>query len=439
MATEDLTKRLIDSLKPSDEPYLVYDKRIRGFFVKVRPSGRKSYGLYYRTLSGQERRPKIGDYPPMTLTDAREKAQQWLSEVRNGSDPRTERREARTGLTFKEFGAIYLNDYAKPRKKPKSYSEDKRYLEKVLYPVMGRKKLESVTRSDIARFHKSKKATPISANRALALLSTVFNLAHEWGHRSDKTNPCEGVTKYKERKRERFLQPDELANLATTLADFERKNREPVEPSATQKTKSSGKNPKAKEPETIPESFIALIRLLILTGCRLDEIRLLRWEHVDLEDCCLELPESKSGAKRVYLNKAAIQVLAGLEPKAIGWVIQGRKRDRPLVGVQKIWQRVRKAAGLSDLRIHDLRHSYASVGVGLNMGLPIVGRLLGHTQATTTARYAHLQDDPVRAASEAIGNEIANIMRGKSARVIQVARDSGKEKPEADQANNGKK
>jgi integrase len=167
----------------------------------------------------------------------------------------------------------------------------------------------------------------------------------------------------------------------------------------------------------VSEAAAAAIRLLILTGCRVGEILTLRWESVDFKQRCLRLADSKTGPKAVPLNAPALEVLAGLEPGIGPWVIRGRKVGAPLVNLAKPWRRVCEQAKLDDVRVHDLRHSFASVGAGSGQTLLVIGALLGHTQATTTERYAHLSDDPIRAASEAIGARIAAAMAGKEAKV----------------------
>ena len=214
----------------------------------------------------------------------------------------------------------------------------------------------------------------------------MMNLAEAWGLRTEGTNPCRHVKKYPENKRERYLTKDELQRLGATLADAERDNTE--------------------TPFTL-----AALGLLILTGARLTEILTLKWQYVDLAGGVLRLPDSKTGAKPIYLNDAAIKVLRGV-PLMVGnpFVIAGKKRGARLINLQKPWRRIRAAARLHNVRIHDLRHSFASIGAGAGMSLTVIGKLLGHTQAVTTQRYAHLAADPIRAASNLIGSEISEAM-----------------------------
>ena len=232
------------------------------------------------------------------------------------------------------------------------------------------------------------RATPGAANRTLALLSKMFNLAEKWGLRPDGSNPCRHIEKYPERRIDRFLSNAELADLGKVLAEDEYGRTE------------------------LPSS-IAAIRLLLFTGCRLSEILTLRWEHVDFENQYLRLPESKTGPKLVYLSPPALDLLSDLKREDDNpFVILGRKPGTHQVNLRKPWGRIRKKAGLEDVRIHDLRHSFASMAVAGGLSLPVIGALLGHSQPATTARYAHLADDPLRQAANIAGGRIAAAMKG---------------------------
>lgn len=259
-------------------------------------------------------------------------------------------------------------------------------------------KTDSVTRADIAKLHHDSRKTPVQANRVLALCSKMFNLAEAWGLRQDGSNPCRHVQRYKEKKRERFLSGDELARVGSSLT-------------------------KAEETE-LPSAILA-IRLLMFTGCRLSEILTLEWAMVDLEGGVLNLVDSKTGSKLVALPGPAIDLLLEA-PRFQGnpYVIFGKKEGAHLVGLFHIWERIRADAGLEDVRLHDLRHSFASVAAAANMGLPLIGKLLGHTQAATTARYAHLSMDPLKAASEEIARRIDEAMKRepKRSKVIELRR-----------------
>jgi integrase len=292
-----------------------------------------------------------------------------------------------------------MNEYAIPRKKPSGIELDERNIRcQILLFLRKNRKAADVTRQDVIKMMNGLKSTPAAANRALAVLSKMMELAEVWGIRPSNSNPCRHVKKYPESKRERFLNADEFKRLGETLVDAERENVE--QPHA-----------------------IAAFKLLIFTGCRRGEILSLRWDEVDWEHRCLRLTDSKTGPKVVHLNAPALQLLQNIErKKGSPWVIPGRKTGEHLVDVKGPWRRIRKKAGLDGLRIHDLRHSFASIGAVGGVPLQMVGTLLGHSQASTTERYSHLAPDPVKAANEMIGERIAAAMTGGSegAEVVEL-------------------
>jgi integrase len=256
-------------------------------------------------------------------------------------------------------------------------------LERVIIPALGRHRVTEVTRADIAKIHHDLRHIPYDANRCLEIISKMFSLAEMWGLRPEGTNPRKHIKKYPEEKRERFLSAAELRRVGEVLREMENEGIE------------------------LP-SAIAAVRLLILTGCRLGEIMTLKWEYVDFAGKALRLPDSKTGAKVVHLGQPAIDVLKKIERvEKNPWVIVGTKPAARLSDLQPFWQRVRARAGLKDVRIHDLRHTFASTAVAAGQGLPMIGKLLGHTQVQTTARYAHLAADPVKDAAERVASSLA--------------------------------
>ena len=359
-----------------------------GFGLRVWPSGKRVFIFQYRTRYRQTRRPVIGQFGEITPEKARNIAMDWASEVRHGGDPGGERSEAAKAPTIAELADRYMAEHARPKKKPSSAQSDEKNLRNHLLPALGPKKVAAVTRANVAKLHHSMHKTPGAANRVLALLSKMFTLAEKWDLRPDGTNPCRHIDRYPERKLERFLSEAELARLANTLADAERTRTE------------------------LP-SVLAAIRLLLFTGARLSEILTLRWDHVDMEGQRLRIPDGKTGAKVIYLPPAGLEVLAGLERHDDSpYVIAGAKPGSHLVNLRKPWGRIRATAGLEDVRIHDLRHSFASMAVAGGLSLPVIGALLGHTQPATTARYAHLADDPLKQAANIAGGRIAAAMKG---------------------------
>jgi integrase len=383
-----LSKRTIDAAIPNpDKDLWIWDDDLPGFGLRVKPSGRKSYLIQYRS-AGRTRRYTIGAHGKFTPTEARKIARGLLVDVAKGMDPSAERQAGRQTVTVKDLAKRYMEHHARPKKKPASIRRDERLLERFIVPALGSIKITHVTRADVTRLHqKVGIKTPVQANRVLALLSKIISLSIKWGLRSDAAgNPCKHVERFGERKVERYLSPDELSRLGKALANAE------------------------KEGDELPSAIIA-IRLLIFTGCRREEILSLQWQDVDLTLGCLRLPDSKTGARMVPLSRPALAVLdKAVRIDGNPFVCPGMKAGGHLVGLPRIWGRIRKAAGLEDVRLHDLRHSFASVGASSGMGLPLIGALLGHTQAQTTQRYSHLAQDPLAAASEEIGRQIEEAM-----------------------------
>jgi integrase len=383
-----ITKRTVDQLSPGSRDVLLWDGEVRGFGIRCRPSGAMHYILKMRA-GGRQRWLTIGRHgSPWTPDGARTEALRLLGLKAAGKDPASERDRQKGVITLAELGARFLREYVPQHCKPRTAYEYRRAVELFINPALGRHRISDVLRADVAGFHHELRDRPYQANRALGVLCKMMNVAEEWGLRPDGSNPCRHVKKYREQKRERYLTKEELQRLGRVLADPETKATE---------------SPFA----------IAAIGLLVLTGARLTEILTLRWEYVVLENGVLRLPDSKTGAKVIYLNGAAIKLLRTM-PRMQGnpFVIAGKKAGARLINLQKAWRRIRAKANLDDVRIHDLRHSFASIAAGTGMSLPIIGKLLGHTQPSTTQRYAHLAADPMRVAANTIGTEIATVMNG---------------------------
>ncbi len=386
-----LTKRLIDAAKyepPASHPrgaYYIWDTETAGFGLRVYPSGRKAFVLTYR-VKGKQRFYSLGRYGELTLHKARTEALDVLRQARQGKDPAEDRMSYRQAPTMADLAERFIEEHSKVNKKPVCVHQDRRRFRNHVLPRLGQRRVVDITRADIVELHTAMAATPGAANNVRSLLSSAFNLAEAWGWRPEGSNPVRQVQRYKLRKRERHLSPKELARLARVLAEAERQ-------------------------QSIPAAAIAAIRLLILTGCRRNEILELKWEYVDLEARCLRLPDSKTGPKTVPLNSAALELLSEIERRE-PFVIPGRRPGSHLHSLNSQWQRIRVAAGLEDVRIHDLRHSFASFGVNLGLPLPMIGKVLGHSNASMTERYAHLADDPVRETNERIGAHIASVMVG---------------------------
>ncbi len=382
-----LTKSKIDALEIKSKDYFIWDSELPGFGIRVFPSGRKKFVLQYRH-SRKSRRMMIGRHGAITLDQARKLAIQALAKIGQDIDPLQERAERRDALTVKELADRFEAEHIAVHLKATTAKEYRRNLKLFILPTIGRMRITDVTRADVAKFHHDYRHKPYQANRNIEIISKMFNLAELWGLRPDGTNPRRHIKKYPEKKRERYYSPAELQSIGRVLREMEAEGLE-------------------------YQSAINAIRLLLFTGCRLNEIMKLEWEWVDLDNAALHLPDSKTGAKTVHLGQAAVNILRNAE-KLLGnpYVITGRNPGQRLTDLQPFWQRVRARAGLKDARIHDLRHTFASIAVSNGKSLPMIGKLLGHSQVQTTARYAHLAVSPVIDAANDVTALIENQLGG---------------------------
>jgi integrase len=376
-----ITKRTVDALKPKERERVVWDDDLKGFGVRIHPSGRKVFIVKTRHR-GRVIKMTIGPCTAVSTTYARVRAAEIITDARAGKHPSGRRSGA---PTMRDLGKRFLKEYVPDHCKASTAEEYRRSIELFIDPRIGKLRVPDVQRSDIAALHHNMRDTPYQANRTLGVLSKMMNLAELWEIRPDGSNPCRHVKRFKEEKRERFLSDEEYQRLGAALKEIEQERSETA-------------------------AAIAAVRLLMLTGCRLSEIQKLKWEHVELDAGELRLPDTKTGAKVVHLGEPAIAVLRGIgRQKDNPWVIAGRKPGSHLTDLQHPWRRIRERAGLNDVRIHDLRHSFASGGLLVGEGLPMIGKLLGHTQVQTTARYAHLANDPVKSAANRIASRIAEV------------------------------
>ena len=381
-----LTKRQIQALEVQDKDYFVWDAELPGFGIRVFPTGRKQFVLQYR-FGKTSRRMSLGRFGALTPDQARGLALEAFVKIRQDIDPQLQKREKRTALTVRELAQRFDDEHIEVHLKSSTAKEYRRNLKLFILPAIGHLRIVDVTRADIAKYHHDWRHRPYQANRNIEIISKMFNLAELWGLRPDGTNPRKHIKKYPEKKRERYFSESEMQAIGRVLIEMEEERIE------------------------LP-SAIAAVRLLLFTGCRLGEIITLRWEYVDLPSKLLQLPDSKTGAKQVHLGAAAINVLSGIErSKNNPWVIVGRNEGAHLTDLQPFWQRVRGRAGLKNARIHDLRHTFASVAVSSGQSLPMIGKLLGHTQVQTTARYAHLANQPVLQAANDISALIEKQLR----------------------------
>ena len=385
-----MAERLIDALvkqapAPSRGQRLVFDTDIKGFALRVTEKGAKAFVIDYR-IEGRQRRLTIGTYPAWSVAAAREEAKKLRRFIDRGEDPMAERHQARSAPTVADLWARYEAEHL-PRKAERSQADERSMWAQLILPTLGKMKFVNVTHADVDALHraitngtvaKDRKPTRVRANRTIEALRAAFKLAIRWGWRPD--NPASGVQRNPEEKRNRYLSREELARLSEALAAHPQRNSANA------------------------------IKLLMLTGARRGEVLNATWDMFDLEAGIWVKPSAHTKQRREHripLSGAAVSLLRELNAYAVGpYVFPGKTSELPLTNVKGTWAAVCKAAGLEDVRIHDLRHSFASILVSSGASLPVIGAMLGHTQVQTTARYAHLYDTPLRDAAERVSAAI---------------------------------
>jgi integrase len=426
MASAKLTKTYVAALASRDKTYIEWDSDLPGFGIRVTKNGAKSWIVEYRAGGGgrsaPSRRMTLGSVATLSSEKARSGARDLLARVRLGADPAGDIANGREAATVRELSDKFLRADAKVGRKASTLALYELYFRVHILPAIGSKRARDVTRADITRLHRAVGVSkPATANRIVATLSGFFTWATK-NREVDRTdNPARDIDLFRETGRERYLTTEELARLGKTLREAETIGL----PHLVDETKPTSKHArKAENRRSIIDPFsAAAIRLLILTGARLREILHLRWANVDLERGMLFLADSKTGRKPIVLNAPSVQILGTL-PRIGQFVIAGRSAgtedEAPRADLHRPWRAITKHADLQALRIHDLRHTHASVGAGAGVGLPIIGAILGHADAATTAKYAHLANDPVRRASERIGGDIAAAMGERPQSVAEV-------------------
>ncbi len=379
-----ISRRTVASLT-ADRDTTFWDRDLPGFGVRVHPSGRKVYVVQARASGEAATRVTIGVHGVLTPEEARRRAALFIARVKAGEDPVPEPAAVRLaeGPTVAELAERYLEEHVAVRCKPRTAEGCRQVIRKHILPAFGARPAVAVTHRDVAELHHGLSAFPTTANRTVAMLSRIWNAAEDRGLVPEGSNPCRLVERNRERRRERFLTDAEFRRLGRVLDEAE----------------ACG---------GISVHAVAAIRLLLLTGCRKGEILNLRWDEADPEAGELRLSDSKTGPKTVVLSPEAVSVLSGI-PRVEGspHVIPGKVPGRPMHDLTRPWGAVRALAGLEDVRIHDLRHSYASRALALGESLPMIGRLLGHANVETTARYAHLSQDSVRDSAIRVSDSIA--------------------------------
>jgi integrase len=405
-----ISKSTVDAAKPEPKRYALWDTALPGFGLTVSHNGLKTFVLRYRAKHkfAPKRFVKLGQFGPISPEEARRMATEILGQVASGNDPAFEKTQAdKAAITFGDVCDKFLALHVKGKRKAGTYELYTHIIEKKLKPAFGSRHVLKVSKLDVTNLHNSLKATPPTANRSIATLAAIYSWAGRTGLIDEGINPARRVEKYKEVAKDRYLSMAEITRLGQALRDAETEGF-PYAFDPEKPTSKHGAKPGQRNVFFSPFA-VAAIRLLIFTGCRKGEILKLKWSEVDFERGMLHLPDSKTGRKVVLLGQAAVKVLESL-PRVGDYVIAGADPDKPRVDLKRPWEAIKEKAGLEGVRLHDLRHSFASVGAGAGLGLPIIGKLLGHSQSRTTEPYAHLADDPLRRASEMISHEISQAL-----------------------------
>lgn len=428
MATQKITKTVLDTVAlPREKRYTLFDSAVPGFGLRVFPSGERSWIFEYRPYPGGTGTPKkrvtIGnagrhggkEFPDFTPDEARKRADDLRVLVKTGGDPMAAKAAEKAAPTVADIKRDFMAKWVRAKRGAGTAEDYDDILDRFVIPKLGKRKARDVTSRDISALHQAMSATPYQANKMLSVVSSMYSWATgKEGPLDAMPNPAAGIERFEEEERGRVLSTDELQRLGTAVRLAETTGV-PWDLKPDAKAKHRRKD-QAAQTTIIGEHAAAAIRLLIFTGARLREILKLRWDQFDAERGLLLLPKHKTsrtaGAKVIVLNAPALAVLSGLTRVGI-YVIAGdtagQPDEKPRPDIKRPWQMVRRAAGLEDLRLHDLRHNFGGFGAGGGYGLPIIGSLLGHSPKNpkTTARYSHLATDPLRSAANAIGADIA--------------------------------
>ena len=383
-----ISRRTVESLEVERDT-VYWDKDMPGFGVRVYPTGSRFYVAQTRARGRPAKRVTLGRHGVITAEEARRRAALVIAQVKSGGEPAELVSKAK-GPTVGELAQAWLEEHVAVRWKPRTARMYRLIVERHILPALGRTPALAVDHAKTADLHHALRATPVMANHVIDTLSRIWNAAVDRGRLPEGViNPCRLVARNRERRRERFLSTEEFRRLGRTLSEAETR-------------------------KGVSVHAVAAIRLLVLTGCRKSEILSLRWEDVDLVAGELKLTDSKTGPRCVPLSPEAAEVLANA-PRVAGnpWVIPGKVPGEHMRNLNDPWEIIRKRAGLREVRLHDLRHSYASRALALGESLPAIGKLLGHARVETTSRYAHPARDSVREAALEVSESIAaDVLKG---------------------------
>lgn len=413
-----LTNRLVDGLQPGTKVYIAYDNTLAGFGCRVTPTGSKSWIVEFRKRRRRcsKERMTIGRVGLISAEQAREKAHNILARVRLGEDVVARFESDRETKSIRELVEVFLAREVKPLRKSTTYVLYKGYAENHVVPAIGTKLATELTYRDTSQLHrKIGQSAPTTANRVISFLSGLYSWAAKSGEVPQNFNPTKGVESFKERPREYFLNVSELERLEHSLTLAETDGL----PWPIDESKPKAKHaPKIENRREIFSIYATnAIRLLLHTGCRLREILHLRWTEVDFERKILKLPDSKTGKKTVYLSDEALAIIQSL-PRTSSFVIAGNNPSQPRKDLKRPWSAITRHAELGGVRIHDLRHTFASHALSQGVPIPVIGKLLGHRNIDTTMRYAHLSSAPLHRAARETGSALAAALSGTTTEPI---------------------
>jgi integrase len=392
-----LTQASVENLIPDGRDRIMFDRGLPGFAIRITPIGTKLFLMQAR-IGGRKQRVTIGRYPDLTVVQARELALQALADMRRGINPRT---RTTTEMTIAQLADKWMSNYVRPKLKARTVYDYERLLSQHVLPTLGQLSVASITRDDIVRLHVAMARIPRRANYTISTVRALINFGIDLGLRPPASNPARRIKMYRERLHERFLSEDEVGKAAEGIEQAER----------------AGK---------IGPHGAAGLRLALFTGARSGEITAIEWSHIDWQRRLIRLPDSKTNEPRtIHLSEAALEVLKTV-PRIGRFVIAGAKPNEPYKNLKRAWIVAREYAGLQDCRLHDLRHSFASLAAGRGVSLQVIGKLLGHRVPQTTARYAHLARDAVAAVNDELGAAMQAAIARKQPPAAKVVKLKGR-------------
>ena len=374
-----LTSTIINNAEIRDKIYYIWDDTVKGFALKVIPNGQKKFVIKYRTAMGGrsavQRWYIFGDISTLSCKEARENAAKLLRMVHEGNDPQENKLGLRKAETLSEFWELFKSDYVNLKENKDTYLKNNEQLWRLyIEPVFARRKIIEINNNDVDSLHKSLSGVKYNANMMLSFLNLMFNLMEKWNLRAANTNPCRNIQRFKEEVRIRYLSSDEMERFSEELRKAEK-----------------------RKPEMI--YTVAAIRLLLLTAARKNEILTCKWEWVDFDNHLINLPKSKTGQKVIFLNSKAMEILNQLycrpERELSEYIIKGRNFYGYNTDFKTAWYTIMKNANIKNFRVHDLRHTAASMAISHGHSEAAIAKMLGHKSTAMIKHYAHLANKPV--------------------------------------------